>query len=230
MFNIKKLAVVALLTLIFSVAGNLYYMKFKKYSNHVHNITFVAGSSLTGANMFFVNNTDYKLSYFFDFHQINSSVLRLYKSQKMCKGIFSDRIFKLPITIVPEFSEFFQRVTYEVTSANEKIGQNCIDDIIDYIALQEKQARLILNEIKNFDLSFYTADGNINYDLSDKIMSIIDTVTFYKIVDQGKRMVQPNVTSINFSVIIISLFISILLSYFRNIFFILKSLFSEIKK
>ena len=229
--NSKKIILLIFLSsIIFSISYVGYY-KFKIEKNsYIHSSTYVAGVNLSAANLFFNSQTEYNIYDFFDFQKINSSILRDYKSQKICKNIFSDKIFKLPITITSNSTASFTRVTYEITSDNRETGKNCLDDIHEYVLNEDKYAKTLIVNLKDIGFNYYKADGSLNTELKSSIISVLPKIVFFKKIDESSYETTPQKISITLNLFIISIFISILIVYFRVLFKYLKSLILELKK
>ena len=217
-------------TLLF-IGAYFSYEKFKlEKNNYIYTSTYISGVNLSGANMFFMNYTGYELTDFFDFQKINLQIIRDYKSQEICKGIFSDRIFKIPITVLPSFTVSHQRVSYEITSDDKVAGKNCLKDIDRYIKNEDEYAFLILNEVKKYGIKFYNSDGSINYDLSNRMDDIYSRIVFYKKISENSYETYPAKYSLSLSLLIICLFISSLVVYNKIILNYFKKLIFELRK
>ena len=110
----KKLFISIILSLI--ISGILYF------------IYLFTNIEKTGANLFFFNNM-YDMDVFFNFETINKTIVDSYMSQEICNEIFSERIFKIPLTIIPFNSPGLKKITYELTAETMEIGTKCMNDI-----------------------------------------------------------------------------------------------------
>ena len=184
--NSKKFILLIIISsIIFSISYVSYY-KFKIEKNsYIHSSTYVAGVSLSAANLFFNSQTEYNIYDFFDFQKINSSILRDYKSQKICKNIFSDKIFKLPITITSNSTASFTRVTYEITSDNRETGKNCLNDIHEYVLNEDKYAKTLIVNLKDIGFNYYRSDGSLNTELKNTIINVLPKIVFFKKIDES---------------------------------------------
>ena len=229
--NAKKFLLFSLISALLFLVTYFGYEKFKfEKNNFIHTSTYISGTNLSGANMFFLNYTGYSITHFFDFEKVNSAILRDYKSQVICKGIFSDKIFKLPITIIPTFTDSQQRVTYEITSDNKETGASCIKDIDRYINNENQYALLILNEVKKYGIKYYNTDGSINYDLSNRVDDVYSRITFFKKLNENSYEITSGKYSLGISLLIICLFISMLIVYYKTILNYIKRFIVELKK
>ena len=229
--NSKKFILLIIISSIIFGISYVGYYKFKIEKNsYIHSSSYIAGVNLSAANLFFNSQTEYQIYDFFDFQKINSAILRDYKSQKICKNIFSEKIFKLPITITLNSTAAFTRVNYEITSDNRETGKKCINDIHEYILYEDKNAKTLIENLKDIGFNYYKADGSLNTELRNSIVSILPKIVFYKKIDESSYETQPQKISVSLNLFLISIFISILIVYYRAIFIYLKSLISELKK
>jgi len=229
--NSKKFILLIIISsMIFGISYIGYY-KFKIEKNsYIHSSSYIAGVNLSAANLFFNSQTEYQIYDFFDFQKINSAILRDYKSQKICKNIFSDKIFKLPITITSNSTGSFTRVTYEITSDNRETGKNCLDNIHEYVLNEDKYAKTLIENLKDIGFNYYRDDGSLNSQLRSSIVSVLPKIVFFKKIDESSYETQPQKISITLNLFIISIFISFLIIFYRSLFNYLKSLISELKK
>ena len=229
--KLKKFVIFLILTVLIFVGSSFTYKNFKiEKNNFIHTSTYIAGGSLTGANLYFINSTQYRMSDFFEFQKINLDILRDYKSQKICVGIFSNKIFKLPISIKSDTTSSFVRVSYEITSDDFEKGKNCINDIHMYIERENQYAVQLLMSVQNLGLNFYNSDGGINYDQVNKMKKVMENIIFYKKIDENYYEPTAQKYSLNINLLIISIFISIILVYYKSIYNLLIKLAVELKQ
>lgn len=229
--KLKKIVIFLVLSVLIFATSSFTYKYFKiEKNNYIHTSTYIAGGSLEGANLYFMNNTEYEMTDFFEFQKINLDILRDYKSQKICVGIFSNKIFKLPITIKSDTTSSFDRVSYEITSDNFEKGENCINDIHMYIERENEYAKQLLLSIQDFGINYYHRDGKINQDQVNKMKKVMKNIIFYKKVDESNYEPAPQKYSLNINLLIISIFLSIILVYYKSIYNFVKKLVFDLKQ
>lgn len=229
--KLKKIILFLILTALIFGTSSFAYKNFKvERNNYIHTSTYISGGSIAGANLYFMNNTEYKIDDFFEFQKINLDILRDYKSQKICVGIFSNKIFKLPITIKQDTTASFYRVTYEITSDNFEKGKNCLDDIEGYIKQGNEYANQLLSFIQDFGLDYYYADGRTNYEKIEKMKNIMNNVMFYKKIDETNYEPTPQNYSLNINILIISIFLSIIIVFYRAIYNFITKLVKDLSQ
>tara|TARA_B100001564_G_C20537385_1_gene622684 strand:+ start:49 stop:741 length:693 start_codon:yes stop_codon:yes gene_type:complete len=229
--KLKKIVIFIILTVLIFGGSSFTYKNFKiEKNNYIHTSTYIAGGNLAGANLYFMNNTQYNMTDFFEFQKINLDILRDYKSQKICVGIFSSKIFKLPITIKSDTTSSFDRVSYEITSDNFEKGEKCINDIHMYIERENEYATQLLLSIKDLGLNYYHRDGTINQEQTNKMKKVMKNVIFYKKIDESNYEPAPQKYSLNINLLIISIFLSIILVYYKSIYNFVKKLVFDLKQ
>lgn len=229
--NSKKFILFIIISsIIFGISYVGYYNLKIERNSYIHSSSYIAGVNLSAANLYFNSQTEYQIYDFFDFQKINSAILRDYKSQKICKNIFSDKIFKLPITITSNSTASFTRVTYEITSDNRETGKNCLDNIHEYVLNEDKYAKALIENLKDFGFNYYMGDGSINGGLKSSIISILPKIVFFKKIDESSYETKPQKISVTLNLFIISIFISTLIVFYKVLLIYLKSLISELKK
>ena len=100
--SIKKIILLTILTGILTLLSFFSYTFFKvERNNYIHSLSYISGESIAASNIYFFRRINVEFEKFFDFEKINEDILKDYWDQKICQGIFSDKIFKIPMTVVP---------------------------------------------------------------------------------------------------------------------------------
>ncbi len=229
--SIKKLILLIFLSGILTLLSFFSYNFFKvERNNYIHSASYISGESIAASNIYFFERINVAFEIFFDFEKINEDILKDYWDQKICQGIFSDKIFKIPMTVVPFKTAGYTKVTFEITSDDLEIGNNCIKDIHSYVLMENSRAENLLNDLLEYGIETINTDGSINYELQEKINKASSEILFFQKVNESYYKTKPANRSVLLNLFIISLIISISIVYLRKIKEFLKKLSLELKK
>ena len=229
--SIKKIILLTILTGILTLLSFFSYTFFKvERNNYIHSLSYISGESIAASNIYFFRRINVEFEKFFDFEKINEDILKDYWDQKICQGIFSDKIFKIPMTVVPFKTAGYTKVTFEITSDKLEIGNNCIKDIHEYVLMENNKAENLLNDLLEYGIESNNPDGSINYELREKLNKASSEILFFKKVNESFYKTEPKKRAILLNLFIISLIISISIVYLRKIKEFLKKLSLELKK
>lgn len=232
----KKLFISILLTLMISGISYFIYVFTNIEKNHyIFKQTYISGSNISGANLFFFNNM-YDMNIFFNFEKINKTIVDSYMSQEICRGILSDRIFKIPLTIIPFNTPGFIRITYELTAETMEIGTKCMNDIKKIIEKEEKRARSLVEEVMELEKINLTNSVLINEEEQvrlrnfENLISASKNINFYEISENSSYKTEARRSSLVLNIFIISFSLVFSFLYRKEIFIFTKNILSEIKK
>ena len=178
----------------------------------------------------------YDMDVFFNFETINKTIVDSYMSQEICNEIFSERIFKIPLTIIPFNSPGLKKITYELTAETMEIGTKCMNDIKKIIEKEEKRARDLIEEVMNFEKNNIVDQFRMSETLKERIINFealiaaSKKVEFYEISENSSYKTEARKSSLIFNIFIISFSIVFSFLYRKEIFLFVKNILSEIKK